>query len=170
METQDYINKDIENVYKTLYEIASSGDSQTRIDEEKRMFNFINDYCSREGYDELIVTIRNLRDGTTDNVILEYDHNNDTWIWSYDWDEGQEFQFIGITPISEVEPMYRADGKYEIKLTDSMWVLAEVQNIMALPISVCNKCGFKTITRSAYCPDCGRYMVNSGKPRRKEVK
>lgn len=120
METQDYINKDIENVYKTLYEIASSGDSQTRIDEEKRMFNFINDYCSREGYDELIVTIRNFRDGTTDNVILEYDHNNDTWIWSYDWDEGQEFQFIGITPISEVEPMYRADGKYEIKLTDSM--------------------------------------------------
>ena len=168
METQDYINRDIENVYKTFYEITSSGDSQTRIDEEKRMFDFINDYCSREGYDELIVTIRNLQDGTTDNVILEYDRNNNTWIWSYDWDEGQEFQFIGITPISEVEPMYRADGKYEVKLTDSMWVLADFPIQTVLPISVCNKCGFKTATRSAYCPDCGRYMINSGKPRRKE--
>lgn len=26
---------------------------------------------------------------------------------------------IGITPISEVEPMYRADGKYKVKFTDS---------------------------------------------------
>ena len=165
MDTKDYINRDIENTYKIMNELVTAGDSETRIAEEKRMFDFIEDYCSREGYEELIVTIRNLRDGTTDNVVLEFDHNNDTWVWSYDWDEGQEFQFIGITPISEVEPKYIFETDDDI----AMWHTRDVDKIVSLPLSICNKCGFESLLRYAYCPGCGRYMINSGKPRRDGV-
>ena len=137
-------------------------DTKTREKEFKLMFDTIEKFCRTE-YQDLIITIRDISDDVIYNEILMFDGNNTDWVWYNDWDEGQEFEFIGLTPLNEVSTKY-IYNKYSEELSDdsvSEWCLRQVEKLTALPIMYCEKCGGETINHTPHCPYCGRRMTNA---------
>lgn len=137
--------------------------TETREKEFKLMFDAIEKFCARTVYQDLIITIRDLSNNVVYDEILLFDGNNRDWVWENDWDEGQEFEFIGLTPIDEVSTKYIYNKHSEEFSDDSVskWCLRQVERLTALPIVYCEKCGGETINRAPHCPYCGRNMTNA---------
>lgn len=132
--------------------------------EFSRMSNCIEKFCSEKGYQDLIITLRNLSEGFIHQELLIYNPESKfSWEWQSDWDEGQEFEFIGLTPVDEVSTKY-IHKKYSDELFDdsiSEWCLGQVESLTVLPTLYCEKCGGETINRTPHCPYCGRNMTNA---------
>ena len=132
--------------------------------EFSRMSNCIEKFCSEKGYQDLIITLRNLDEGFMHQELLIYKPESKfSWEWQTDWDEGQEFEFIGLTPVDEVSTKY-IYNKYSEEFFDnfiSEWHLSRLGRTTALPILYCEKCGGETINRTPHCPYCGRNMINA---------
>lgn len=137
-------------------------DTKAREKEFKLMFDAIDKFC-RTAYQDLIITIRDISDDVIYDEILLFDGNNSDWVWENDWDEGQEFEFIGLTPLDDVSTKYIYNKYYEELSDDSVseWCLRPVENLTALTILYCEKCGGETINRTPHCPYCGRNMTNA---------
>lgn len=61
----------------------------------------IEEFCSRKGYEDMLVTV--MADGDLITTILQFDAVNDTWVWFDDWYEGQRIvHLVGFVPLSHV--------------------------------------------------------------------
>ena len=65
------------------------------------ILDLIDEYCQRNGYEDMLVTLQ--ADGDVLTVVLEFDGNNMTWCWSWDWYEGQrQVDLLGYVPLQHV--------------------------------------------------------------------